>query len=116
MIGPGRPARHYPHCIAGQQICPPEWCAGPEAYDDVKAELLGLSYSEDLQLMVEFGSALLAARNGTVRDALNAVDVDQLKHALRRHERREELIGQFDRRRANTALAPIVRNAEISPT
>jgi hypothetical protein len=104
-IGPGRPGCHYPRCIAGLHLCPPEWCAGPEAYDEVKAELLGLSYSEDLELMVEFGRALLAAQNGTVRDALNAVDVDQLKHALRRHERREELIGPFDRGRANTALA-----------
>lgn len=38
-----------------------------EAYDEVKAELFGLSYSEDLQLMAEFGRAVLAARNGTVR-------------------------------------------------
>jgi hypothetical protein len=114
-IGPGRPGRHYPRCIAGQQICPPEWCAGPEAYDELKTELFGLSYSEDLQLMAEFGRAVLAARNGTVRDALNAVDVDQLKHALRRHERREELVGPFDRQRANAALTPLAVNAEISP-
>jgi hypothetical protein len=114
-IGPGRPGRHYPRCIAGQQSCPPEWCAGPEAYDEVKAELFGLSYSEDLQLMAEFGRAVLAARNGTVGDALNAVDVDQLKRAFRRHERREELIGPFDRGRANTALAVLATNAEMAP-
>jgi hypothetical protein len=111
-IGPGRPGRLYPRCIAGQQICPPEWCAGPEAYDEIKAELFGLSYDEDLQLVADFGRALLAARNGTVRDALNAVDVDQLQHALRRHERREELIGPFDRQRANALLAS---NKEMSP-
>ncbi|MDT7953646.1 MAG: plasmid pRiA4b ORF-3 family protein [Acetobacteraceae bacterium] len=104
-IGPGRPGRHYPRCIAGQHVCPPEWCTGPEAYDEIKAELLGLSYSEDLQLMADFGNAVLAARNGTVRDLLEAVDVDQIKDALRRHERREELIGPFDRQHANRALA-----------
>lgn len=45
---------------------PAEWCPGPDAYDEIKTELLGLSYAEDLQLMAEFGSAVLAARNGTV--------------------------------------------------
>ena len=114
-IGPERPRRRYPRCMAGQQICPPEWCAGPDAYDEVKAELFGLSYDEDLQLVAEFGRAVLAARNGTVRDVLDAVDVDQLQHALRRHERREELIGRFDRQRANAALALLASNAEMSP-
>jgi hypothetical protein len=74
---------------------------GPEAYEEIKAELLGLSYAEDLQLMAEFGRAVLAARDGMVRDA---VDADELKGALRRHKRRESLIEPFDRRRANTAL------------
>jgi len=114
-IGPGRPGRLYPRCIAGQQICPPEWCAGPEAYDDIKAELFGLSYDEDLKLVAEFGRAVLAARNGTVGDVLDAVDVDQLQHALRRHERREELIGPFDRQRAKAALAVLASSAEMSP-
>ena len=104
-VGPGMPGRHYPRCIAGQHACPPEWCQGPEAYDEIKVELLGLSYAEDLQLMAEFGRAVLAARDGTIRDALDAVDVDELKGAIGRQERREALIGPFDRRRANTALS-----------
>jgi len=114
-IGPGRPGRLYPRCIAGQQICPPEWCAGPEAYDEIKAELFGLSYDEDLQLVAEFGRAVLAARNSTVGDVLDAVDVDQLQHALRRYERREELIGPFDRQRTNAALGRLASNAEMWP-
>jgi hypothetical protein len=114
-IGPGRPGRLYPRCIAGQQVCPPEWCAGPEAYDEIKAELFGLSYDEDLQLVAEFGRAVLAARNGTVGDVLDAVNVDQLQYALRRHERREELIGPFDRQRTNAALGRLASNAERWP-
>jgi hypothetical protein len=70
----------------------------------MKAELFGLSYTDDLQLMAEFGRAVLAARGGPVRDALNVVNIDELKNALARHERREALSAPFDRRRANTAL------------
>ena len=103
-IGPGRPGLRYPRCVAGQHGCPPEWCPGPEAYEEIKAELLGLSYAEDLQLLAEFGRAVLAARDGMVRDALDAVDADELEGALRRHKRREALIEPFDRRRANTTL------------
>ena len=103
-IGPGAPGRQYPRCVAGQNACPPEWCPGPNAYDEIKAELFGLSYTDDLQLMAEFGRAVLAARGGTARDALNAVNIDALKSALARHERREALSAPFDRRRANTAL------------
>ena len=77
---------------------------GTRRYEEIKAELLGLSYAEDLQLLAEFGRAVLAARDGMVRDALDAVDADELKGALRRHKRREALIEPFDRRRANTAL------------
>ena len=103
-VGPGALGRQRPCCVAGQHACPPEWCPGPEAYDEIKAELFGLSYTDDLQLMAEFGRAVLAARGGTVRDALNAVNIDELKSALARHERREALSAPFDRRRANTAL------------
>jgi hypothetical protein len=111
-VGPGTPGRQYPRCVAGEHACPPEWCAGPEAYDEIKAELLGLSYTEDLQLMVEFGRAVLAERDGTIRDALDAVDVDELKAAIGRQERREALIGPFDRRCANTALSLLRRQAQ----
>jgi hypothetical protein len=103
-VGPGARGRQYPRCVAGQHACPPEWCPGPDAYDELKAELFGLSYTDDLQLMAEFGRAVLVARRGTVRDALNAVDLDELKSAVARHERREALSAPFDRRRANTAL------------
>jgi hypothetical protein len=46
-----------------------------------------LSYAEDLQLLAEFGRAALAARDGMVRDALDAVDADELEGALRRYKR-----------------------------
>lgn len=82
-----------------------EWCSGPEALDEIKAELLGLSYAEDLDLMVEFGRAVLDARDGKVRDALDAVGEDTLRRALDRQERREALLAGFDRRRTNGALA-----------
>ena len=107
--------RQYPRCVAGQHACPPEWCPGPEAYDEIKAELFGLSYTDDLQLMAEFGRAVLAARGGTVRDALNAVNIDELKSALARHERREALSAPFDRRRANTALG-LLAAADLGAT
>jgi hypothetical protein len=104
-VGSSALGRQYPRCVAGQHACPPEWCPGPEAYDEIKAELFGLSYTDDLQLMAGFGRAVvLAARGGTLCDALNAVNIDELKNALARHERREALSAPFDRRRANTAL------------
>ncbi len=106
-IGPGRPDRHYPRCIAGLHLGPPEWCAGPEAYDEITTDLLGLSYVDDLQFLTEFGRAVIAARGGKIGDALDAIDADQLKDVLRRHERREALISPFDRQRANTALAKL---------
>ncbi len=103
-VGPGLAGRRYPRCIAGQHACPPEWCPGPEALDEIKAELLGLSYVEDLQLMAEFGRAVLDARDGLVRDALDVVGVDNLERALGRQRNREALLACFDRRGANTAL------------
>lgn len=114
-VGPARAAQHYPRCVAGRHACPPEWCAGPDAYDEIKAEMLGLSYSEDLQLMAEFGRTVLAARNGTVGEVLGAVDVDQIRDALWRHERREELVGPFDRQRANAALALLATPSATRP-
>lgn len=110
-IGPGRPDRHYPRCIAGLHLCPPEWCSGPEAYDEITTDLLGLSYADDLQFLTEFGRAVIAAQDGEIDDALDAIDVDRLKDVLRRHERREVLINPFDRQRANTALAKLATAA-----
>jgi len=54
--------RREPYRPAQQHACPPEWCPGPEAYEEIKAELLGLSYAEDLQLMAEFGRAVLGLK------------------------------------------------------
>lgn len=104
-VGPGQPRCHYPRCVGGQHLCPPEWCPSPEAMDEIKSDLLGLSYAEDLDLMVAFGRAVLDARDGTVRDALAAVGEDELRLALVRQRRREELLAGFDRRHANKALA-----------
>ena len=104
-VGPSLTGRRYPRCIAGQHACPPEWCPGPEALDEIKAELLGLSYVEDLQLMAEFGRAVLDAHDGLVRDALNVVGVDNLERALSRQKSREALLACFDRRGVNTALS-----------
>ncbi|MGI4795049.1 MAG: IS1096 element passenger TnpR family protein [Janthinobacterium lividum] len=41
-VGPGRLRCCYPRCIGGQHPCPPEWCSGPEALDEIRGELLGL--------------------------------------------------------------------------
>jgi hypothetical protein len=103
-IGPEVAGRRYPRCIAGRHACPPEWCPGPEAFDELKVELLGLSYVEDLRLMAEFGRAVLDARDGVVRDALDAVGLDDLERAIGRQERREALAAPFDRRRTDAAL------------
>ena len=100
----------------GQHSCPPEWCAGPEALDEIRGDLLGLSYAEDLDLMVAFGRAVLDARDGTVRDALDVVGEDELRLALARQRRRETLLAGFDRRRANKALARLgTPTEEVAP-
>ena len=88
---------------SGRHACSPEWCPDPEALDEIKAELPDLSYAEDLDLMAEFGRAVLDARDGTVRDGLDAVGEDDLRRALDRQERREALLAGFDRCRANEA-------------
>ena len=104
-VSPGQPRCRYPRCIGGQHPCPPEWCSGPEALDEIRNDLLGLSYAEDLDLMLAFGRAVLDAQDGTVRDVLDAVGKDELRLALDRQRRREALLSGFDRRRANRALA-----------
>ncbi len=115
-IGPGQPRCCYPRCIGGQHPCPPEWCFGPEVLDEIKGDLLGLSYAEDLDLMVAFGRAVLDAQDGTVRDALDAVGEDELGLALDRQRRREALLSGLDRRRANRALAQLgTPTAEMAP-
>ena len=115
-VGPGQPRCRYPRCVGGQHSCPPEWCASPEALDRIRGDLLGLSYAEDLDLMVAFGRAVLDARDGTVRDALDAVGEDELRLALARQRRREMLLADFDRRRANKALARLgTPTAEVAP-
>lgn len=103
-VGPGVAGRRYPRCADGRHAAPPEWCPGPEALDEVRADLLGLSYVEDLHLMVEFGRAVLDMRDGRVGDALGVVGADDLRRALARHERREALTAPFDLHRANAAL------------
>ena len=115
-VGPGQPRCSYPRCVGGQHPCPPEWCAGPDAMDEIKGDLLGLTYAEDLDLMVAFGRAVLDARDGTVRDALDAVGEDELRLALARQRRREVLLAGFDRHRANKALAQLgTPTAEVAP-
>ena len=57
---------------------------GPEALDEIRGDLLGLSYAEDLDLMLAFGRAVLDARDGTVREALDAMGEDELRLALAR--------------------------------
>ena len=115
-VGPGQPRRRYPRCVGGQHSCPPEWCASPEALDEIRGDLLGLSYAEDLDLMIAFGRAVLDARDGTVRDALDAVGEDELRLALARQRRRETLLAGFDRRRANEALARLgTSTVEVAP-
>ena len=47
-VGPGQPRCRYPRCVDGQHPCPPEWCSGPKALDEIRGNLLGLSYAEDL--------------------------------------------------------------------
>ena len=106
-IAPGQPRCRYPRCVGGQHPCPPEWCSGPEALDEIKGDLLGLSYAEDLDLMLAFGRAILDARDGTVRDALVVVGEYVLRLAVDRQRRREALLAGFDRRRANRALAQL---------
>jgi hypothetical protein len=106
-VGPAQLRCRYPHCVGGQHPCPPEWCAGPEALDEIRGDLLGLTYFEDLDLMVAFGRAVLDARDGRVRDALEAVGEDELRLALARQKQREELLVGFDRRRANRVLAQL---------
>ena len=105
VVGPVQPRCRYPRCVGGQHSCPPEWCSGPEALDEIRRDLLGLSYAEDLDLMLAFGRAVLDTRDGTVREALDAVGEDELQLALARHRRREALLAGFDRRRANRVLA-----------
>ena len=115
-VGPAQLRCRYPRCVGGQHPCPPEWCAGPEALDEVRDDLLGLTYAEDLELMVAFGRAVLDARDGTVRDALDVVGEDELRLALARQRRREVLLAGFDRRRANRALAQLgTPTAEATP-
>ncbi|MGI4942801.1 MAG: plasmid pRiA4b ORF-3 family protein [Janthinobacterium lividum] len=115
-VGPGQPRCRYPRCIGGQHPCPPEWCSAPEALDEIKGELLGLSYAVDLDLMLAFGRAVLDARDGTVREVLDAVGEDELRLALTRQRRREALLAGFDRRRANGALAQLgIPTAETVP-
>ena len=104
-VGPGQPRCRYPRCVDGQHPCPPEWCSGPEALDEIRGDLLGLSYAEDLDLMLAFGRAVLDARDGMVGEALDAVGEDELQLALARQRRREALLAGFDRRRATRALA-----------
>ena len=66
--------------------------------------------------MVAFGRAVLDARDGTVRDALDAVGEDELRLALARQRRREVLLAGFDRRHANKALARLgTSTAEAAP-
>ena len=115
-VGPAQLRRCYPRCVGGQHPGPPEWCASPEALDEIRGDLLGLTYAEDLDLMVAFGRAVLDARDGTVRDALDAVGEDELRLALARQRRREVLLAGFDRRRANRALAQLgTPTAEATP-
>ena len=106
-VGPAQFRRCYPRCVGGQHPWPPEWCASPEALDEIRSDLLGLSYAEDLDLMVAFGRAVLDACGGTVRDTLDVVGEDELRLALDRQRRREALLAGFDRRRANRALAQL---------
>ena len=106
-VGPGQPRRRYPRCVGGQHPCPPEWCPSPDAMDEIKGDLLGLSYAEDLDLMVAFGRAVLDARDGTVREALDAVGEDELRLALARQKRREVLLAVFERRHANKVLTQL---------
>ena len=118
-IGPARPRCRYPRCVGGQHPCPPEWCSNPEALDEIKGDLLGLSYAENLDLMLAFGRAVLDARDGTVREALDAVGEDELRLALGRQRRCEALLAGFDRRQANRVLArlgtPTVEAAHDDP-
>ena len=106
-VGPAQLRCRYPRCVGGQHPCPPEWCAGSEALDEIRGDLLGLSYAEDLDLMLAFGRAVLDARDGTVREALDAMGEDELRLALARQRRREVLLAVFDRRRANRVLAQL---------
>nr|WP_264185740.1 plasmid pRiA4b ORF-3 family protein [Roseicella aerolata] len=103
-VGPGVAGRRYPRCTDGRHAAPPEWCPGPEALDELKGELLGLSYVEDLDLMAEFGRAVLDMRDGRVCDVLDVVGADNLRRALVRQECREALTSPFDRHGANAAL------------
>lgn len=60
-VSPGQTQCGYPRCVGGQQPCLPEWCSKPEATDEIKGDLLGLPYAEDLNLMVASGRAVLDA-------------------------------------------------------
>ena len=112
-VGPAQLRPFYPRCVGGQHPCPPEWCASPEALNEVRGDLMGLSYAEDLDLMVAFGRAILDTRDGTVRDA---VGEDELRLALARQRRREVLLAGFDLHRANKALAQLgTPTAEVAP-
>ena len=112
-IVPRKARRRYPHCLTGRHPCPPEWCSGPEALDQIRGDLLGLGFYEDLDVMVAFSRALLDAREeGTLRDVIDAVGEDELRRSIDRQKRRDELLAPFDRHRANTALAELGRSTE----
>ncbi len=102
-----RPRRYYPHCLAGRHVCPPEWCSGPEALDEIRSDLLGLGLVEDLEFMAAFGSAVVEMSEGTVGDLLDTVGEDKLRRAIDRQDRRDALLAEFDRHRTNTLLAEL---------
>jgi hypothetical protein len=100
-IGHGGPAGITRVVSRDNTPAQPEWCPGPEAQEEVKAELLGLSYAEDLQLMAEFGRAVLAGPDGMVRAALARRCTQGRSQAAQAPRVADRAVR---RRRANTAL------------
>lgn len=102
-----RPRRHYPHCLAGRHVSPPEWCSGPEALDEIRSDLLGLGLENDIDFAVAFGSAILDEPRITVAALLDKVGEDELHRFIDRQKRRDALLAEFDRHRTNTLLAEL---------
>ncbi len=92
--------KHYPVCIGGQRVCPPEDCGGPEGYLARRDEAMGLDALEDLDTMASLLEEI--ALEGK-RELLDDEDTRwALEDAVERSRARQPFLADgFSRREVN---------------
>lgn len=102
-ILPLDPKKKYPVCVAGQQLCPPEGCGGPEGHRQGVEERLSWKAIDDLRLLSE---AVLRVVDGQDASVLRE-DEDILDAFERLRLRQRFAPDQFDRVAVNRQLREV---------